>query len=783
MARLEVEIVGDARQLRRALRDVEKDSKSFGKSLRGMGRTAALTAGAAGVGGLVLGLKAGIKEFKQAQQVTAQTNAVLKSTGGVANVSAKEVTGLATALMKKSGVDDEVIQSGENVLLTFTKIRNETGKGNDVFNQATAASLNLSVALGKDLQSSAILVGKALNDPVKGMGALSRAGIQFTKEQKETIKTLVESGKTMDAQKLILKELETQFGGSAEAAGKTMGGQVNLLKENVNNLLGSLVAGLMPALLTLTKHLMTGAKWLQENQRAAKVLVGVVAGLTTALVAAKVAQAALNLSVLANPYVAAAALLAAYVVVLIRFRNFSREAQAAIVAFTAVFSPLGAALLLVRTQGDKALNMLDAFKTRGGEMLAPVISAFRTLGRAVSSIVRAIQWLIDHIPDIPSPPKVPGWLDPRNIGDGAGPRGGSAGLDGASSVMQPFANRAASFGLSVTSGLRPGARTKHGTLSDHALGKALDVADGPAGMAMFFRSLIGNPRVKQAFYDPLGSIFGGAPSSYREGGHSNHVHVATYAKGGVVTSPTLGLVGEAGPEAIVPLGRNWKNNFQAFLANAWKVAGPFLGGGKMPFARFMSQQHSRGRSWTNVWAGDVALPVNERSVAFSEQVWRGINAAAGSWGHQQGLNTVLHEWAHARQKAGVLGSQATAEGGATAFVRLLGERIWRKLGISYKGYSMGNPYEQWATQMIKNRGASWVRKGQFDSFAQGGIVPGSGPQPAIVHGGETILPRGNGGTFQVNLNLDGSLLAKVLVDPLRREAKVFQRQNGKAAFG
>ena len=60
--------------------------------------------------------------------------------GGSANVTAKQVDKLSASLMEKSGVDDEVIQSGENMLLTFTKIRNEAGKGNDIFNQATKAT-------------------------------------------------------------------------------------------------------------------------------------------------------------------------------------------------------------------------------------------------------------------------------------------------------------------------------------------------------------------------------------------------------------------------------------------------------------------------------------------------------------------------------------------------------------------------------------------------------------------------------------------------------------------
>jgi hypothetical protein len=154
---------------------------------------------------------------------------------------------MSESLMKLSGIDDEAIQSGQNLLLTFTKIRNETGKGNNIFDQATLAMTNLSVAMGKDLSSSAILVGKALNDPVKGVGALSRAGVQFTASQKDTIKSLVDSGNVIGAQKMILKELETQFGGSAEAAGKTLPGQLNILKETFRNLAADLIAGFIPA--------------------------------------------------------------------------------------------------------------------------------------------------------------------------------------------------------------------------------------------------------------------------------------------------------------------------------------------------------------------------------------------------------------------------------------------------------------------------------------------------------------------------------------------------------
>jgi hypothetical protein len=109
---------------------------------------------------------------REAQKVGAQTNAVLKSTGNAANISKKGVESLANAISRKAGIDDEAIQSAENLLLTFTKIRNETGKGNDIFNQATQAVTDMSVAMHQSGKASAIQLGKALQDPVKGATAL-----------------------------------------------------------------------------------------------------------------------------------------------------------------------------------------------------------------------------------------------------------------------------------------------------------------------------------------------------------------------------------------------------------------------------------------------------------------------------------------------------------------------------------------------------------------------------------------------------------------------------------
>jgi len=207
----------------------------------------ALGAGAV-VGSKLVGfLKSATQGWQDHLKVNAQSEAVIKSTGGAANVTAKEMEDLADSTERKTGVDQDLIQSSENMLATFTNIRNEVGKGNDIFNQATQTVTDMSVALGQDTKNSAIQLGKALNDPIAGISALSRVGVTFTKQQKDQIKALVESGKTMDAQKVILRELGKEFGGSA-AAQMTAGDRARVAWNNFKDEVGQRVLPIMQKL-------------------------------------------------------------------------------------------------------------------------------------------------------------------------------------------------------------------------------------------------------------------------------------------------------------------------------------------------------------------------------------------------------------------------------------------------------------------------------------------------------------------------------------------------------
>lgn len=207
------------------------------------------------------GIGAAVSEYQEAQKVGAQTNAVIKSTGAAANVTAKQVDTLAASISKKAGIDDEAIQSGENLLLTFKGVQNQVGAGNDIFNQATQTMTDMSVALGQDMKSSAIQLGKALNDPITGITALKRVGVTFTAQQQDQIKTLVESGKTLEAQKVILTELNSEFGGSAAAAATPLD-KLHVALMNLAEAAGSV---LVPAMSQAAKVLTDVLNFMQEH--------------------------------------------------------------------------------------------------------------------------------------------------------------------------------------------------------------------------------------------------------------------------------------------------------------------------------------------------------------------------------------------------------------------------------------------------------------------------------------------------------------------------------------
>ena len=166
-----------------------KASKDLGKVDKGLGGLAKSAAKVAGgffaARGLLAGFQAVINVTREQELAEKQLNAVLKSTASVAGLTARELTNMASALQKQTRFGDEAIIKAQSLMLTFTKV------GKDVFPDAIETVLNMSEAMGQDLQQGVIQVGKALNDPILGVTALRRVGVQLSEQQEQQVRDFV----------------------------------------------------------------------------------------------------------------------------------------------------------------------------------------------------------------------------------------------------------------------------------------------------------------------------------------------------------------------------------------------------------------------------------------------------------------------------------------------------------------------------------------------------------------------------------------------------------------
>jgi len=199
-----------------------------------------------------------VKLAMQHQDIMEQTTKVLQSTHNASGMTAQSLQDLASSLEKTTFFSKDTTEEGENLLLTFT------GIGKDVFPLATKTMLDMSKAMGQDVKSTAIMMGKALNDPAQGLTALTRVGVTFTDQQKQMIQQMVATGDTAGAQKIMLQELQREFGGSADAT-TTAAGRMQIFKDRADDLKERMASGLLPVVLDLMDHIASPALDVAQN--------------------------------------------------------------------------------------------------------------------------------------------------------------------------------------------------------------------------------------------------------------------------------------------------------------------------------------------------------------------------------------------------------------------------------------------------------------------------------------------------------------------------------------
>jgi len=197
-----------------------------------------------GVLGIGFGLKESIDAIEQNENALARLSAVLQSTGGAIGYSRAELVKMADALQQTSTYSHVEIEQAQGLLLAFTNI------GHDVFPKALQATLDLAAATGKDLPAAATQLGRALQDPERGMMLLQRSIGQLSPMQRAAIKNFEDMGNIAGAQGVILDALTVKFGGTADAMRNTLGGAMSSTTHDVEDLIEKFGEGGMSGVLT-----------------------------------------------------------------------------------------------------------------------------------------------------------------------------------------------------------------------------------------------------------------------------------------------------------------------------------------------------------------------------------------------------------------------------------------------------------------------------------------------------------------------------------------------------
>jgi hypothetical protein len=394
---LKIDIIADATKALKQMGLVEDKAKG-GLGLSGLGKT---VAGAVGTAAIVGFGKSSVTAAQESAVATARLESVFASMGDTTGDAAKSAEDYASALSAKIGVDDEAIMAAQAQLATFGKVSDETARTAGIFDRATSAAADLAAAGFGSLDSNSVSLGKALQDPAKGITALAKSGVTFTDAQKDQIKAMQKSGDLLGAQKIVLAAVEGQVKGTAEATATStakMSVKFGELQETIGN-------KLLPVVNTAVEFFTKYMDILIPVGGAILAIVLAVKGyqLATQLAAAAQqiwngVQLAFNLIMSANPIMlvvlAIAALIAAVILAYNKvgwFRDFvDKSWDAVVAAFGWITDAAKAVFEWIKSNWPLLLAILTG---PIGIAIALIVKNWDAIKDAISAV---ISWIADH---------------------------------------------------------------------------------------------------------------------------------------------------------------------------------------------------------------------------------------------------------------------------------------------------------------------------------------------------------------------------------------------------
>jgi len=221
---LNVEILGEFKKLTTATQGAQGSLSQLNDKVNavssGIGKAIGGIAVALGFTGIVSGLKDAVAAAEEAKVANDRIDAIAKSMdifGAQTKTTTDRIKAFADEQELLVGVEAEVIKATQAKLLTFKEVALSADTMGGAFDRATILAQDLAAAGFGEATANATQLGKALNNPIEGISALTRVGLTFTEEQKRVIQSLQDTGDMAGAQEIILAELERQVGGTAAA--------------------------------------------------------------------------------------------------------------------------------------------------------------------------------------------------------------------------------------------------------------------------------------------------------------------------------------------------------------------------------------------------------------------------------------------------------------------------------------------------------------------------------------------------------------------------------------
>lgn len=574
---------------------VQKNQTTFLKASAGF---AAI--GAAGV----LAMRDWVGEAETSNVALNQLNSVLKSTKNAAGLTSEELVKMASSLQSVTSVGDDAIITAQTMLLSFTSIHK------DVFPKVTETLLDMATAMNngvtpsaEQLSSQAIQLGKALNDPMQGMAALSRVGVAFTDVQKKQIETMQKAGNIAGAQKVILAELATEFGGRAKDAANTFTGKM----EQMNNRMGDVKENLGNALLPILEKF-TGLldkvlkKFESLSPEQQKIIAYIVAGVTafalitatllTFIVALASATTALAVFGITWTFLLATVLPIIGLLILIgiaiyqlikhwdeikakvievwdKIKDKISEVTEAITTWVMdkwnglkdgvlnIFSTIWQGIV------DYFTRIKDTILFIGALIVGLIMAAFDAMGIDIVAVFTNMynyivtiwttikDWLVATFESIKT--TISDWLTTLK----------ARFLEGWTKISSTVKDKWEEIKKSVVDGLA--------AVKDWITNSTKPISDAFSGIWDSVKNktqqaMDGLKEIVKSsinwLIEKINSFIKAANQVAQKGAGALGVSIPTIseipmlAKGGIVNSPTLAMIGEAGPEAVVPLGKN-----------------------------------------------------------------------------------------------------------------------------------------------------------------------------------------------------------------------------------